>query len=211
MANINVDALVKLPKVQKIAILAGIAVLLIGLYWFLVYRGQAEKLANKRAILTKKQQELNEQKMILANLPKFRKETAEMKVKRQEALKQLPNKKDIDKLLKDVSTNAIDSGLEVLLFKPEKEVKKNFYAEIPVELKLSGSYHDLGLFYDKVANFPRIVNISDIEIDKTKVKKGISKSGENVLYASCTAKTYKFIEEQAGEKAKKNAKKKKKK
>jgi type IV pilus assembly protein PilO len=209
MANINVDTLIKLPRIQKIAILAGVAVLLIGLYWFLVYRGQAEKLANKRAVLTKKQQELNEQKMILANLPKFRQETEEMKVKRHQALKQLPNKKDIDKLLKDVSTNAIDSGLEVLLFKPEKEVKKNFYAEIPVELKLSGSYHDLGLFYDKVANFPRIVNISDIEIDKAKENKTKVKSGENVLHASCTAKTYKFIEEQAGGKAKKNAKKKK--
>jgi type IV pilus assembly protein PilO len=208
MANINVDTLIKLPKVQKIAIIAGISVLLIVLYWFLVYRGQAEKLANKRAVLTKKQQELNEQKMILANLPKFRKETEEMKVKRQEALKQLPNKKDIDKLLKDVSNNAIDSGLEVLLFKPEKEVKKNFYAEIPVELILSGSYHDLGLFYDKVANFPRIVNISDIAINQAK-RKGKTTSGENVLHASCTAKTYKFIEEQASGKAKKHANKKK--
>ena len=206
MANINVDTLVKLPKIQKIAILAGVAVLLIGLYWFLLYRGQAEELANKRTILTKKQQELNEQKMILANLPKFRAETEEMKVKRQEALKQLPNKKDIDKLLKDVSSNAIESGLEVLLFKPQKEVKKNFYAEIPVELKLSGSYHDLGLFYDKVAHFSRIVNITDIEIDKaTEI------NGRNVLQASCKAKTYKFIEEQAGEKAKNNGKNKKKK
>jgi type IV pilus assembly protein PilO len=210
MANINVDTLVKLPRIQKIAILAGIAVLLIGLYWFLLYRGQAEKLADKRAVLTKKQQELNEQKMILANLPKFRQETQEMKVKRQEALKQLPNKKDIDKLLKDVSSNAVESGLEVLLFKPEKEVKKNFYAEIPVELKLTGSYHDLGLFYDRVANFPRIVNITDIEIDKAKSKSKDS-SGKNVLQASCTAKTYKFIEEQAGGEAKKNGKKKKKK
>lgn len=206
MANINVDTLVKLPKVQKIAIIAGISVLLIVLYWFLVYRSQAEELTNKRAVLTKKQQKLNEQKIILANLPKFRQETAEMKVKRQEALKQLPNKKDIDKLLKDVSNDAIDSGLEVLLFKPEKEVKKNFYAEIPVELKLSGTYHDFGLFYDKVANFPRIVNITDIAIEAEKRK---TKSVENVLYASCTAKTYKFIEEQAGEKAKKNAKNKK--
>ena len=210
MANINVDTLVKLPKIQKIAILAGIAVLLIGLYWFLLYRGQAEKLADKRAVLTKKQQELNEQKMILANLPKFRRETQEMKVKRQEALKQLPNKKDIDKLLKDVSTNAVESGLEVLLFKPEKVVKKNFYAEIPVELKLTGSYHDLGLFYDRVANFPRIVNITDIEIDKSKSKIRDS-SGKNLLQASCTAKTYKFIEEQAGGDAKKNGKKKNKK
>ena len=127
--------------------------------------------------LTKKQQELTEQKVILANLPKFRQETEEMKAKRQVALKQLPNKKDIDKLLKDVSYHAIESGLEILLFKPAKEVKKNFYAEIPVELKLSGTYHDLGLFFEKIANLSRIVNVADIEIEKTK-QKGKEVSGE---------------------------------
>ena len=153
MANINVDSIVKLPRVQKIAILVGVVVVLIGLYWFLLYKGHAEKLDAQRAILTKKQQELHEQKVILANLPKFRQETEEMKAKRQVALKQLPNKKDIDKLLKDISYHAIESGLEILLFKPAKEVKKNFYAEIPVELKLSGTYHDFGLFFEKLQIF----------------------------------------------------------
>jgi len=147
MANINVDSIVKLPRVQKIAILVGAVVVLIGLYWFLLYKGHSEKLEAQRTILTKKQQELHEQKVILANLPKFRQETEEMKAKRQVALKQLPNKKDIDKLLKDISYHAIESGLDILLFKPAKEVKKNFYAEIPVELKLSGTYHDFGLFF----------------------------------------------------------------
>ena len=115
MANINVESIVKLPRVQKIAILVGAVVVLIGLYWFLFYKGHSEKLDGQRKILTKKQQELHEQKVILANLPKFRKETEEMKAKRQVALKQLPNKKDIDKLLKDISYHAIESGLEIPL------------------------------------------------------------------------------------------------
>jgi type IV pilus assembly protein PilO len=210
MANINVDSIVKLPRVQKIAILVGAVVVLIGLYWFLLYKNHSEKLEAKRTILTKKQQELHEQKVILANLPKFRKETEEMKAKRQVALKQLPNKKDIDKLLKDISYHAIESGLEILLFKPAKEVRKNFYAEIPVELKLSGTYHDFGLFFDKIANLSRIVNVADLEIEKMK-EKSKEVSGRNLLKASCKAKTYKFIEEKAGGEAKKNAKNKKKK
>jgi type IV pilus assembly protein PilO len=210
MANINVDSIVKLPRVQKIAILVGAVVVLIGLYWFLLYKGHAEKLDAKRTVLTKKQQELHEQKVILANLPKFREETEEMKAKRQVALKQLPNKKDIDKLLKDISYHAIESGLEILLFKPAKEVKKNFYAEIPVELKLSGTYHDFGLFFEKIANLSRIVNVVDLEIEKIK-ERGKEVSVRNLLEASCKAKTYKFIEQKAGGEAKENAKNKKKK
>ena len=204
MANITVDSIVKLPKLQKAGILCGAVVVIIGLYWFLLYRGYSEKLGVQQGILTKKQQELNEQLVILADLPKFRKETEEMKNKRQKALEQLPNEKDIDKLLEDISSLAVESGLEILLFKPQQEVRKNFYAEIPVELKLSGGYHDLALFYDKIASLPRIVNVSELLIEKAQ-----EVDGRNILQASCTAKTYKFIEEKAGEQDKQDKKKKK--
>jgi len=204
MANITVESIVKLPKLQKVGILCGVAVLIIGLYWFLVYRGYSEKLDAKQGILTKKQQELNEQLVILADLPKFRKETAEMKEKRQKALEELPNEKDIDKLLEDISSLAVESGLEILLFKPQGEIRKNFYAEIPVELKLSGGYHNLAMFFDRIASLPRIVNVSDLLIEKAQ-----EVDGRNVLQASCTAKTYKFIEEKPGEQDKQDKKKKK--
>ena len=204
MAKINVDSIVRLPRLQKAGILCGAVLLIFGLYWFLVYRDYSAKLDARQAVLTKKQQELNEQMVILADLPKFKKETADMKSKRQKALEQLPNEKDIDRLLEDISSLAIDSGLEILLFKPEQEVKRNFYAEIPVELKLSGSYHDLALFYDKIANLPRIVNVSELLIEKPQ-----EVDGRNILQASCTAKTYKFIEEKPGEQDKQDKKKKK--
>ena len=205
MANIdvNIDKILKLPKIQRIGILVGVAVIILGLYWFLIYRGQAQELDERNAVLTKKQQELNEQRVVLNDLPRFRKETEEMKEKRQVALKQLPNKKEIDKLLKDISYHAVESGLEVLFFKPEKEIKKNFYAEIPVDIKLSGTYHDQAIFFDKIANLQRIVNISDIVIDKPK-----EIDGRNVLEVSCKAKTYKFIEEKSGGNDKENKKKK---
>lgn len=202
MANITVDSIVTLPKLQKAGILCGAVVVIIVLYWFLLYRGHSEKLGVQQGILTKKQQELNEQMVILADLPKFRKETEEMKNKRQKGLEQLPNEKDIDKLLEDISSLAVESGLEILLFKPQKEVRKNFYAEIPVELKLSGGYHDLALFYDKIASLPRIVNVSELLIEKAQ-----EVDGRNILQASCTAKTYKFIEEKAGEQDKQDKKK----
>lgn len=202
--NVNIDKILKLNKIQRIGILAGVALIIIGLYWFLIYRGQVQELDERNVVLTKKQQELNEQRVVLNDLPRFRKETEEMKKKRQVALKQLPDKKEIDKLLQDISYHAIESGLVVLLFKPQKEIKKNFYAEIPVDIKLSGTYHDQAMFFDKIANLQRIVNISSLVIDKPK-----EIDGRNVLQVSCKAKTYKFIEEKPGEKGKKEEKKKK--
>lgn len=195
MATINVDTILKLPKSQRIGILVGVVVILIGLYWFFIYQGHSKELDEKSEMLTKKQHELDEQRVVLADLPRFKKETEEMKKKRQEALKQLPNKKDIDKLLQDISFHAVESGLEILLFKPQPEIMKNFYAEIPVDIKLSGTYHDLALFFDKVAHLSRIVNISDLLIKETK-----EREGRNVLQASCKATTYKFIEEKKGDK-----------
>lgn len=201
--NINVDTILKLPKNQRIGILVGVLLLFIVMYWFFIFKGRSDELDNKNELLTKKQHELREQRVVLADLPKFRKETEDMKNKRQDALMQLPDKKDIDKLLQDISFHAIESGLEVLLFKPQSEIPKNFYAEIPVDVKLSGTYHNLAIFFDKIANLSRIVNISNIVINKAK-----EIDGRNILQNSCKVTTYRFIEEKKGGKGKKGKKKK---
>jgi type IV pilus assembly protein PilO len=199
-----IDLILKLPKLHRWLILGAVALLLIVVYWVLLFRGHAHTITQQNAMLTTTQHELDEQRVVLADLPRFRKETEEMKNKRQEALKQLPNKNELDKLFGDISLNAVESGLDIVLFKPQPEIGKNFYAEIPVDIKLLGTYHDMALFFDKIANLSRIVNISDLIIDKAK-----EVSGRNVLDITCKATTYKFIEEKSGEQAKtKSAKKK---
>jgi type IV pilus assembly protein PilO len=211
MADINIDTVLKLPKNQRIGILIGSVVLIIVLYYFLFYSGHTSNLKASEDNLTKRQHELDEQRIVLADLPRFQRETDEMKKKRQDALKQLPDKKDIDKLLQDISFSAVESGLEVMLFKPQPEIGKNFYAEIPVDVKLSGRYHELAIFFDKIANLSRIVNISDIAIASKKGKstrKG--KDNINLLQTSCKATTYRFIEGEKGGKVGKGKKKKKK-
>lgn len=206
MAEINIDTILKLPKSQRIGILVGILVLIIVLYYFLFYSGHVSNLEVNKNKLAKKQHELDEQRVVLADLPRFRKETEEMKKKRQVALKQLPDKKDIDKLLQDVSFLAIESGLEIVLFKPQPEIGKNFYAEIPVDVKLSGVFHDLAHFFDKIANLSRIVNISNIVIATQKGRKDAGSI--NLLNTSCKITTYRFVEGKKGAKAKKGKKKK---
>jgi type IV pilus assembly protein PilO len=119
-------------------------------------------------------------------------------------MKALPEKKEIPTLLASVSRSGQDAGLEFLLFQPKNENNKDFYAEIPVAIEVTGSYHNVALFFDKVARLSRIVNIDNINLTAQKAKeagKGLS------LKTSCTAITYRFIESEG--KKKKGKKKKK--
>jgi type IV pilus assembly protein PilO len=193
MATVDLDTILKLPKPQKMGILIGIVALLTGLYVYLYFLPKSEEIQQKRDLLTKKQAELAEQKKIVANLPKFQKELSDLEGKLKEALSQLPDKKEIPRLLADISQQAIDSGLEILLFKPKPEAPKEFYAEIPVEMELLGNYHEVALFFDRVGRLPRIVNIKGITM-----KKPTDRDGKIVVTGSCTATTFKFLEESAG-------------
>jgi type IV pilus assembly protein PilO len=105
-------------------------------------------------------------------------------------MRALPEKEEIPSLLAGISQAGKDAGLDFLLFQPKPESPKDFYAEIPVDISVSGSYHQVAVFLDKVANLPRIVNIRDIKMALQ------SKQGEsNELTTVCQAVTYKFIEQ----------------
>ena len=100
-------------------------------------------------------------------------------------MKSLPEKEEISSLLTGISQSGQQAGLDFLLFQPQGDVNKNFYAEIPVSIRVEGGYHSVAQFFDKVANLSRIVNIRNIQISR-------DKSG--ALVTSCEAVTYKFIE-----------------
>ena len=104
------------------------------------------------------------------------------------AKKALPEKKEIPSLLTGISRAGKDVGLEFLLFQPAAEIKdkKKFYAEIPVSIKVKGSFHNIVMFFDKVARLFRVVNITDIKMS--------GKGGTRILDTSCKAITYRFIE-----------------
>jgi type IV pilus assembly protein PilO len=153
---------------------------------------RSQILSGKKRELVKLQTKLAEQKKILADLPRFEKELAQLEAQFKEALALLPNTREIPSLLTNISNLARDCGLEIMLFQPKPEVGESFYAQIPVEMKTIGRYHDLGLFFDRVAKLPRIVNILDIAINKKSLGKHDKYSGN--LNASFKAVTYKFVE-----------------
>jgi type IV pilus assembly protein PilO len=130
--------------------------------------------------------------MVEKNLREFKKKFKETEIKFKEALQLLPDKEEIPTLLTSISNMGAKSGLEFLLFQPQKEVPRNFYAEIPLKLEVTGPYHNVAIFFDQVSRLSRIVNISDVNM--TQIKSAKYESDVVVLKTGCTATTYKFIE-----------------
>jgi type IV pilus assembly protein PilO len=128
-----------------------------------------------------------------ASLAAYRKQLEEMKESFGAMLRQLPNKTEVAELLVDVSQTGLATGLEFELFKPSAEVPREFYAELPIEIKVKGNYHEFGNFISGIAALPRIVTIHDIKISSGKDKK------EQGLLLTATAKTYRYLDEEEGQ------------
>jgi type IV pilus assembly protein PilO len=104
-------------------------------------------------------------------------------------LRQLPGKTEVPNLLVDISQSGLSAGLEEKLFQPQPEQKKDFYAELPIKISLTGSYHEFGEFVSGIAALPRIVTLHDIEI------KSVNKDAYDQLTLDLTAKTYRYLDE----------------
>lgn len=197
-----------LSKVQRIVISSVFFVLLVGTFVYFFYWPKFEKIGSLELQLTKLEDQLKTAKRNAAGLKKFQAQMKEAEAKFNMAMKKLPEKEEIPSLLTSISDSGQAVGLDFLLFEPKAEKKKEFYAEIPVAMSLQGDYHNLAVFFDQVARLNRIVNIGNIAISrgKKKGKKGTSSSER--LTATCTAVTYKFIDEPPKKVSKKKKKKK---
>lgn len=176
----------KLSVVQRILIAVGIVVIIIlGFVWYFIWPKVGE-IREYQAKLDKIEKQLKTAKLNAAALKKFQEKMKEAEAQFKIAMRALPEKEEIPSLLTNISKSGKDAGLEFLLFEPKPEVRKEFYAEIPVAINVTGDYHDVAIFLDKVARLSRIVNVKDISMGRA--PKGTE------LNTSCTAVTYKFVE-----------------
>ncbi|MGE5248505.1 MAG: type 4a pilus biogenesis protein PilO, partial [Verrucomicrobiota bacterium] len=125
------------------------------------------------------------------DLQAFRAEVQRLEAQLSVLLEQLPNSAEIPSLLKNISDLGKESGLEILKFAPSGEVKKDFYAEIPVSITVRGDYHSFVQFADKVGHYPRIVNLSNISFASPKA----AAEDRVVSTINCKATTYRFLEQ----------------
>ena len=195
------DRVSELSKIQRIMICVGVFVVIFVLFWFLSYWPRWQSIGKLDAEHKRLSADLTRSKKNAQQLESLRKEFESKQRDFNLVMKSLPEKEEISSLLTGVSQSGQQSGLEFLLFQPQADVNKNFYAEIPVSIRVSGGYHNVAQFFDKVANLSRIVNIRNIQISRDKT---------GSLTTSCEAVTYKFIEstpESAAPKEKKLKKK----
>lgn len=179
----------QLTKPQRIGIYAGVLVVIIGLsVWQLLWpkHDRINTLENRLATV---QRELEVAKRNADELNDWRSRMQKKEAEYREVMLKLPETQEIPSLLAGVSEAGKDAGLEFLLFQPKPEVAKDFYAEIPVDISVSGTYHQLAVFFDKVANLPRVVNIRDIKLAPQSRQED---SGSLTTVGQVV--TYKFIE-----------------
>jgi len=186
LKNIDINNIPGWPLPVKIVGIALICVgLLFGGYWFLI----ADELAEYEQVQQKetglKETYLNK-KGLAINLPAYKLQMDEMHQAFGTLLRQLPNKTEVPNLLVDITQAGLGRGLNFVLFKPEKEKPQDFYAELPINIKVTGGYHELGQFVSDLAALPRIVTIGGIDIS-TDTKTGI-------LTMSSVARTFRYLE-----------------
>ncbi|MGD9302412.1 MAG: type 4a pilus biogenesis protein PilO [Desulfobacterales bacterium] len=201
-----------LSKVQRILISTVCFIVILAVFVYFFYWPKFDKIASLKAKVTELEAKLATAKRNAAGLKKYQAQMKAAEAQFNMAMKKLPEKEEIPSLLTSISDSGQAVGLEFLLFEPKAEKKKEFYAEIPVAMSLQGDYHNLAVFFDQVARLNRIVNIENIQISRGKGKGGKgSSTSASKLKATCTAVTYKFIDEPPKKVSKKKKKKKRKK
>jgi type IV pilus assembly protein PilO len=183
----------------------GVALLLSLFYWNFSYSQNATVLNEKRARLDELETQQKTKERQIAQLEALRQQVKVLDAKLREALAQLPDQKEIPDLLSTVSSLGRESGLEILLFRQRPETMQDFYAEVPVEMSMRGTYAQLTEFFDKVGGLNRIVNVKDITM-----RSPVVSEGRVLLSTSCSAVTFRFLSEDerariAAERAKKGA------
>ncbi len=176
------------PMPVKAAAIGLLSVVLLGVgYWFDT-KAQWETLQQARSKEGELKQAFELKQTKAANLAAYKQQLEEMKHSFGTMLRQLPSKAEVADLLVDISQTGLASGLEFALFKPEIEVQKDFYAELPIKIKVTGDYHKFGNFVSGVAALPRIVTLHDIAIGRVSDK-------DERLAMELTAKTYRYLAE----------------
>lgn len=174
------------PRPLKITMAALVCILILAAgYWFIVKDQIAELDKAQRRELALKSEFLHK-KSLAINLGAYRAQMVEMKQRFGVMLRQLPNKTEVPELLIDITQTGLARGLQFELFQPKNKRVADFYAELPINIRVSGTYHQLGEFVSDVAALPRIVTIDDLVLVPSK---------DGKLTMSAVAKTYNYLDE----------------
>jgi type IV pilus assembly protein PilO len=172
-----------------------VAVIILGLFYFMYYKPKDDELKNIREERIKVEGEVTLLRQKKQELDQIQAELERMKItlSRLEAI--MPQKEEISAILRQMQQLAYDTRLNIIKFMPKEEIAKDFYAEKPISVEITGTYHNLAIFFDRLSNFRRLFNIDDFTIRALR-----DQTDASTISAAWTAKTYLFRQEPPPEK-----------
>ena len=187
------------PREAQLGFCAIVALLIVGLAWWVFVRGQRNELEKLELQETELRAEFETKQGRAANLEPLKQQLVQMEQQLQQMLRQLPSKTEMPELITDISQTALATGIQNELFQPAPETKKEFYAEKPIALRMVGTYHQFGAFVSGVASLPRVVimTMHDISLQPKGAKDNPNAriSPNSPLELAGTVKTYRYLDE----------------
>lgn len=180
------------PMLPKVAAWIALGVFMVGAGWFVLLQGVSDELEAERNKEPGLKQDYRGKLAQAVNLEELRKQKLQVEEYVTQLEKQLPGKAEMDALLSDINQAGLGRGLQFELFRPGQVVVKDYYAELPIALKVSGRYHDIGNFAADVANLSRIVTLHNLTITGAKDASGKETTGS--LSMEATARTYRYLD-----------------
>ena len=174
-------------QIPKVTVLLGLFLTIVVAGWWFVWNDQLTELDTKQREEETLKQQFLEKKRQAVNLEVYTQQLADIDRSFGALLKQLPNKSEIEALLIEVNQAGLGRGLQFELFRPAQEQIKDFYAELPIAVKINGTYHDFGAFAADIAKLPRIVTLNNLSIAPLK---------DGVLTMDATTKTFRYLDEE---------------
>jgi type IV pilus assembly protein PilO len=185
----QLEKILKLPNRQKLALLAVLLLLEGAGLFYGLYQPKMKAYDALQVRLEELQRQIADNRRIANNLPRYKSEYEQLKKDLDAALTELPNQKEIPSLLTGISSVGKAAGLDFLLFRPKPEVPKDFYAEVPVDIAVSGTFYNVAEFFVAVSKLPRIVNINSVNFSDIKAA-----GGRTTLKVNCLATTFRFLD-----------------
>ena len=184
----RLEQVARLPKAARIGIVTSVAVALGASYFFAVYQAESARVKSLQARELELQRKITEVRSIAANIAGFEEEITDLETHLASALRQLPNQKQLEVLLTDISNLGKTAGVEIKSFRRQNEKVHDFYAEVPIGIEIEGRFHDIAKFFDLVSKLPRIVNMGSLSI-----KVASESDTETRLKVTGTATTFRFV------------------
>ena len=185
-----IERLLAMEPRQKLGVIVGGPLLILVLYYVFILGPRVMETSELRQRVTQMEEDRARKQARTADRDKAVAQLQEVETALARAMTQLPDRKEIPDLLSSISLLGRDSGLDILVFRQRPEAYREFYAEVPVEMEVRGTYHQVAAFLDQVGRLDRIVNVSNIEVTKPEIE-----GGDLVLKARSRVTTFRFLSE----------------